>query len=167
MIIVVVKLLSSVWLFEAPWIVVCQVPLSSSISQTCSYSCPLSQWCYLTILSSATLFSFCLQSFLSSGSFPMNQLFASGGQSTEASAPATVLTNEYSRLISFRIDWFDLLAVQGTLKSLLWHCSSKASILPVLSLLHLTSIHDYWKNHSFGSMDLYWQSDVSAFQYAI
>ena len=46
-------------------------------------------------------------------------------------------SNEYLGLISFRIDWFDLLAVQGTLKSLLWHCNSKASILPVLSLLHL------------------------------
>ena len=114
------------------------------------------------ILSSTTLFSFCLQSFLSSGSFPMNQLFASGGQSTEGSAPATVLTNEYSGLISFRIDWFGL-AVQGTLKRLLWSCNSKASTLPVLSLLHLTSIHDYWKNHSFDSTDLYWQSDISAF----
>ena len=76
-------------------------------------------------------------------------------------------SNEHSGLISFRMDWLDLLAVQGTLKSLLQHHSSKASILPVLSLLHLTSIHDYWKNHSFDSTDLYWQSDVSAFQYAI
>ena len=72
-------------------------------------------------------------------------------------------SNACSGLISFTIDWFDLLAVQGTLKSLLWHRNSKASILPVLSLLHLTSIHDYWKNHSFDSTDLYWQSDVSAF----
>ena len=76
-------------------------------------------------------------------------------------------SNEYSGLISFRMDWLDLLAVQGTLKSLLQYHNSKASILPVLSLLHLTSIHDYWKNHSFDSTDLYWQSDVSAFQYAI
>ena len=60
-------------------------------------------------------------------------------------------SNEYSELISFRIDWFDLLAVQGTLKSLLQHHSSKASILWALSFLHsptITSIHDYWKNHS-------------------
>ena len=58
--------------------------------------------------------------------------------------------NEYSGLISFRIDWLDLLAIQGTLKSLLHHHSSKASIL-WLSFLYsptLTSIHDYWKNHS-------------------
>ena len=61
-------------------------------------------------------------------------------------------SNEYSGLISFRIDWFDLLAVQGTFKNLLQHHSSKASILQCPSLLHgptLTSVHDYWKNHSF------------------
>ena len=60
-------------------------------------------------------------------------------------------SNEYSGLISFRRDWLDPLAVQGTLKSLLQHHSSKASILR-LSFLYdpiLTSIHDYWKNHSF------------------
>ena len=60
-------------------------------------------------------------------------------------------SNEHPELISFRIDWFDLLAVQGTLKSLLQHYSSKASIFLALSFLHsptLTSIHDHWKNHS-------------------
>ena len=58
--------------------------------------------------------------------------------------------NEYSGLISFRMDWFDLLAVQGTLKSFLQHHHSKASILQH-SLLYgptLTSVHDYWNNHS-------------------
>ena len=60
----------------------------------------------------------------------MSRLFASGGQSTGASAFALALpSNEYSGLISFRTDWFDLLAVLGTLKSLLQHHSSKASIL--------------------------------------
>ena len=56
--------------------------------------------------------------------------------------------NEYSGLVSFRMDWLDLLAVQGTLKSLLQHHSSKASIL-WHSAFKLTSIHDSWKNHSF------------------
>ena len=59
-------------------------------------------------------------------------------------------SNEYSGLISFRIDWLGLLAVQGTLKSLPQHHSSKETILQ-LSFLYsptLTSIHDYWKNHS-------------------
>ena len=72
--------------------------------------------------------------------------------------------NEYSGLISFGTDWFDLLAVQGTLKSLLQHHSSKVS--SALSFLHgptLTSTHDYWKNHNFDYTDLCHQSDVSAF----
>ena len=61
-------------------------------------------------------------------------------------------SNECSGLISFRMDWLDLLAVQGTLKSLLQHHSSKASLLQRSAFLivpTLTSIHDYWKNHSF------------------
>ena len=61
-------------------------------------------------------------------------------------------SNEYSGLISFRMDWLDLLAVQGTFKSLLQHHSSKASICLARSFLYspgLTSVHDYWKNHSF------------------
>ena len=60
--------------------------------------------------------------------------------------------NEYSGLVSFKVYWFDLLAVQGTLKSLLQHHSSKGSVLRFLSFLYsptLTSIHDYWKNQSF------------------
>ena len=66
-------------------------------------------------------------------------------------------SNEYSGLISFTTDWFDLFAVQGTLKSLLQHHSS------FLCGPTLTSIHDYWKNHSFDYLDLCWQSNVSAF----
>ena len=62
-------------------------------------------------------------------------------------------SNEYSELISFRMGWLDLLAVQGTLKSLLQHHSSKASILWCSAFFlyspTLTSIHDHWKNHSF------------------
>ena len=61
-------------------------------------------------------------------------------------------SNEYSGLISFWMDWLDLLAVQGTLKSLVQHHRSKASILSALSFLYsptFTSTHDYWKNHSF------------------
>ena len=58
-------------------------------------------------------------------------------------------TNEYSGLISFRIDWFDLLAVQVTLKSLLQHHNLKASILSLLYGPALTSIHNYWQSHRF------------------
>ena len=85
-------------------------------------------WCYLTISSSAALFSFCLQSFSASGSFPVSWLFPSGGQSRSFSFSINP-SSEYSELISSRIDWFDLLAVQGTLKSLLQHHNLKASIL--------------------------------------
>ena len=75
-------------------------------------------------------------------------------------------SSEYSGLISFRIDWFDFLTIQGTLESLLLHHRLKPSIFLVLNLLcdsTLTSLHDYWKNHSFDYMDLFWQSDTSAF----
>ena len=69
-------------------------PLSPSV---CSNSCPFSQWCYLTLSSSTTSFSFCLQSFLASWSFPMNQLFTSGDQNTGASISASILpTNSHS-----------------------------------------------------------------------
>ena len=70
-------------------------------------------------------------------------------------------SNEYSGLISFRMDWLDLLAVQGTLKSLLQHHSSKASILWCSAFFIVQ--HDYWKSHSFDQTDLCWQSNGSAF----
>jgi len=65
-------------------------------------------------------------------------------------------SNEHPGLVSFRMDWLDLLAVQGTLKSLLQHHSSKASILRSAFFYSptLTSIYDYWKNHSLDQMDL-------------
>ena len=79
--------------------------------------------------SSVVPFSSCFQPFPASGSFPMNQFFASGGQNIYSSFSFSISpSSEYSGLISFRIDWFDL-AVQGTLKSLLQHHRSKESIL--------------------------------------
>ena len=103
-----------------------RLPCPSATPRAYSNSCPLSQWCHPTISSLAVPFSSCLRSFPASGSFPVNQFFASGGQSIGVSA---LYSNEYSGLISFRMDWLDLLAVQGTRKSLLQHHSSKASIL--------------------------------------
>ena len=70
-------------------------------------------------------------------------------------------SNEYLGLISFKIDLFDLLAIQGTLKTLLQHHSLMASILLYDSTL--TSIHDYWKDHSLDYMDLCWQTDIFNF----
>ena len=107
--------------------------------RACSRSCPLSQWCHPTISSSVVPFS-CLQSFPASGSFPRSQFFVSGGQSIGASALASVILMNIQDWFSFRIAWFDLLAVQGTLKSLLQNHSQKhqffsASIsVPVIPL---------------------------------
>ena len=74
-------------------------------------------------------------------------------------------SNEYSGLISFRMDWFDLPAGQGTQESspIPQFKSINSSALSFLYSPPLTSIHDYWKNHSFDQMDLCWQSNVSAF----
>ena len=94
-------------------------------------SCPSHWWCHPTISSSVVPFSSCPQSCPGSGSFPISQLFLSGGQICWCWSFSFSISpsNEYSRLISFRMDWLDLLAVQGTLKSLLQHHSSKATIL--------------------------------------
>ena len=78
-------------------------------------------------------------------------------------------SREYSGLISFRMDWLDLLAVQGTLKSLLQHHSSKAPVLrrSAFFTVQLLHPHDHRKNHSLDQTDLCWQSKVSAFEYAV
>ena len=81
------------------------------------------------ISSSVVPFFSCLQSFPASGSFQMSNLFASVGQSVGSFSFNMRTSHEHSGLISFRMDWLDLLAVQGTLKSHLQHHSSKASIL--------------------------------------
>ena len=99
----------------------------SPIPGVYSNSCPLSRWCHPPTSSSVVPFSPCPQSFPASGSFQMSKLFAPGSQSIGFSFSNSP-SNEYSGLIS-RINWLDLLVVQGTLKSLLQHDSSKASIL--------------------------------------
>ena len=125
---VVVQSLNHVQLFAVSWTAACtRLPCRSLSPRVCSDSCPLRWLCYLTILSSATLF-FCLQSFPASGSFPVSELFASGGKYWSFSCSISP-SNEYWELISFRIDWFDLLAVQGTRKSLLQNHNSKTWIL--------------------------------------
>ena len=110
-----------------------RLPCPSLSPGTCSNSCPLSRWCYPTTSSSVSPFLFCPQSFPASGSFPMSWLFASDGQSIGALVSAS-LSKEYSGLISFRINWLDLLAIQETLKSLPQHHTSKASILQCSAL---------------------------------
>ena len=94
-------------------------PCPSPIPRVYSNSCPLSQWYHPTNLSSVVPFSSCLQSFPASGSFQISQFFASGGPKYWSFSFSISSFSEYSGLISFGIDWFDLLVVHGTLKSLL------------------------------------------------
>ena len=124
-----VHLLSRVPLVVTPWMVDSGLPCLSLSSRVCSSSCPLSQWCHLTISSSATHFSSCPQSFPASGSFNSESALRIRWPQFWSLSFSICPSNEYSGLISFRIDRLDLLAVQGTLKSLLQHHSSKASIL--------------------------------------
>ena len=96
-----VQLLSHVWLFATPWTAAHQPSLSITNSRAYLNSCPLSRWCYPTISSSVVLFSSCPQLFPASGSFPMSQLFTSGGQSIGISASTSVLlvnTQDWSPL---------------------------------------------------------------------
>ena len=116
-------------------------PCPSPTPRVYSNSCPLSQWCHPTISFSVIPFSH-LQSFPASGSFPVSQFFTSGGQSICISASACP-SNEYLGLISFRMDWLALLAVQGTLKSLLQHHISKASILLCSAFFIVQLSHPY------------------------
>ena len=131
-VVAVVQLLSWIWYFVTPRTAACQASLSFTISGVCSNSCPLSLWCNLTISSSLVLLP---------SIFPSIRAF-----SNESALQirwwkywsfSTSPTNEYSGLISFRIDWFDLLAVQGTLKSLFQHQSSKPSVLWCIYFLEL------------------------------
>ena len=124
-------------------------------------SCPLCECCHLTISSSAA--PFCLQSFPASGSFPMSQCFASGGQSIEASASLLPINIQ---------DWFAL-GLTGLIsmlsKGLYRVCSGtttwKHEFIWCSAFIDptLTSIYDYWKNHSFDYTGFCGQSDVSAF----
>ena len=116
-------------------------PCPSPTPRVYSNLCPLSRWCYPSISSSVVPFSSHLQSFPASGSFQMSQFmrWPKYWNFSFSISPS----NEYSGLISFRMAWLDLLAVQGTLKSLLQHHSSKASILwcSALSIVQLS--HPY------------------------
>ena len=119
-----------------------RTPCPSPTPGIYSNSCPSSQWCHPTISSCHPLLL--LPSiFPTSGSFQMSQLCASGGQSIGVSASASVLPVKIQDWYPFRIDWLDLLAVQGTLKSLLQHHSSKASILQHSTFFLVQLSHPY------------------------
>ena len=128
----VVQLLSCVWLFAPPWTAAHQASLSFTVSWSLLKLMSWSQWSHPNISSSVIPFSFCPQSSPASGSFLLSWLFTSGGQSIGASTSASVLPV----LTSFRIDWFDLLAIQGALKNLLQNHSSKERTLSILPGIH-------------------------------
>ena len=144
-----------------------RLPCPSVTLRVCSNSRPLSQWYHPTISSSVALFSSCPQFFPASGSFPMRRLFASGGQSTGASASVLPMNIQGW----FPLELNGLISLQSKGLSRATPVAQFKSVnSSVLSLLHgptLTSMHDYWKNHSFNSTDLCRQSDVSAFEYAV
>ena len=106
----------------------CKFPCPSLSPGVCSNSCPLSRWCSPTILFSVIPFSSCLQSFPASESFPMSWLCIKEPNYWSFSFTISP-SNKYSGLISYWMDWLDLLAVQGTLKSFLQQHNSKASVL--------------------------------------
>ena len=138
---IVVQLLSHVWLFVAPWTTAHQASLPFTISN----SCPSSWWCHPTISSCYPLLLL-LSVFLSIRFFSSESALRIRWSKYWSFNFSTSPSNEYSGLISFIIDWSDLLAVQGILKNLLQHHSLKASILQCLSffmvelsLLYLTT----------------------------
>ena len=125
-----------------------RLPWPSPTPRAYSTSCPSGWWSHSTISSSVVSFSSCLQSFPASGSFLPIRWPKYWSFSFSISP-----SNEYSGLTSFRIEWFDLLAIQGNLKSLLQYHSSKAKSISCSALSSLyspthTFIHNYWKNHT-------------------
>ena len=142
-----------------------RLPCPSPTPGAYSNLCPLHQWWHPTISSSVVAFSSCLQAFPASGSFPMNQFFASGGQSIGVSASTSVLPVNIQGWSP--LGWTGWISLLSKGLSRVFSNTTVQSINSlVLSFLHsptLTSIHHYWKNHSFDQMDLCWQSNVSAF----
>ena len=158
-----VQSLSRVWLFVTPWITVRQASLSITNS-----------WSSLKLMSIKSVMPFShlilCHPLLFLPTIPPSIKVFSNESAFHMRWPkywsfcfSIIPSKEHPGLISFRMDWLDLLAVQGTLKSLLQHHSSKASILHFLYSPTLTSIHDHWKNHSLDETDLCWQSNASAF----
>ena len=137
-----------------------RLPWPSLSPRVCSNSYPLSQWCHLTISSSVAPFSSCPQSFPASGSFPVSQLFTSGGQRIGASAAASVLPmNMQGR---FPLGWTGLISLQSKglsrvfSNTIVWTINSSSLIL-IYGPTRI-SIHDYWKSNGFPV--LYDRSDL-------
>ena len=137
-----------------------RLPSPSPYPRFCSKLCPLSQWCHPTISTTAVPFSSWLQSFPASGSFPMSQYFTSGGQRIGASASASILPMNIQGWFPLGLTGWITLKSKGLSRSsqTLQIKSISSSALSVLYGPMPSSIHDYWKNHSFDYMDLCQQS---------
>ena len=120
-----------------------RLPCPSPTSRTCSNSCPSSRWCSQTISSSVVPFSPAFNLSQHQGLFQWVSSSHQVAKVLEYWSFSNSPFNEYSGLISFRINWFDVLEVQGTLKSLLQHHSSKASILPCSAFFTVQLSHPY------------------------
>ena len=147
---VVFQLLSWIWHFAISWIAAHQVPLSSTISQS------LLKFMSIELVMLSKYLCLCHPLLLLPSNFPSIRVFSNESalciRCSKYWSFSINPSNKYFGLISFRIDWFDLLAVQGTLKSPVQSINSSA-----LRLLYgptLISIHDYWKNYSFDYTDL-------------
>ena len=143
-----------------------RIPYPSPSPGACSNSCPLSRWCHPTISSSVIPFSSCLQSFPASGSFPMSQLFTSGGQSIGPPSSASVLPVTLRGW--FPLGWTGLTFLQskGLSRVLSNITVQKHQFFHIQPSLWFKISNPYmtnWKSHSFDHTDLCWQSNVSAF----
>ena len=149
LVIVVDQSLSHLQRFVTPWTAACQAPLSSTISRRLLKFLSMESVRLSNCLILCHPFSFCLQSFPASGSFPMSQLFVPGGQSIRASASVLAMNIQVDLLYDWLI-WFPCSPRDSQESSATLHFKSISSL--VLIFLYgptLTSIHDYWKNHSF------------------
>ena len=162
---VVVQSLGHGWLFVTPWTEAHQTPLSFPVSWDLLKFMSLSHWGYLTISSSAAAFSFCLQSFPALGAFPMSRLFASGGQSTRASASASVLPINIQGWFPLELNGLISLLSKGPSRVFSNTTVPQVAILRCSAFFMVRFSHLYMtarKKHSFDYMDLCQQSDVSA-----
>ena len=159
----VVQLLSCVWLFATPWTAACQASLSFTVSQS------LLKLMSIKLVMPSNHLTLCCPLLLLPSIFPSIRVF-SNELALHVRWPkywsfSISPSNEYSGLISFRMDWFDLLAMQGTQESSprSQFRNINSSALSFLYSPTLSSIHDHWKNHSLDQVYLCWQSNVSAF----
>ena len=160
-----VQLLSHVWLFATPWTSACQGSLYVTNSQS------LLKLLFIELMMPSNHLTLCCPLLLLPSIFPSIRVF-SDESALYIKRPkywsfSISPSNEYSALISFRTDWSPCSPRDSQESSLTQFESISSSALSLLYGPTLTSVHDYWKNHSFDYTDLCWQSNVSAFSYAV